>query len=515
MAIYQSIHTGQQIDEGINQIGIISPIVSGLTSTYLKLDQTVPQTLIGSPVFSGLTATRVPYIDTNRQLKDTNVVYDSVKEQIQIGSMTTFPSGFGLVVEKNILTNGTVTVGGGGNIFAWNKLSFLRNDAYQIFNTSTDTNSALSLGTKNIEAIRIDPNRNVGIGITEPEAKLDINGGILVGNNYSVKSKGTGNLIIGNTSGGEFTIGGDGGNSIMGASYNNLVYEWSRPNDALTQNILFRGSNNTGVNEFMRISGTGNVGIGVIPISPLDIQTKENNSGINIRGFGDNSNKWVKINLEGNWGQIDTSDGFRFKRNGSMVSFIDNQTNNGFRMYDGIPLSFGTTLTSRYVLANDISSGELRIGYGGSVGIQNNVILNINQTGDLGIIGGLTTSGTTKLMVTPTSGTLTDGILVWNSTDKCVKQVTPNSITSGLTNLYFTNVTGSTWVADTTYAGYGYKCDLAASGVTASMYPIVTFGATESISGNYLPICESGTNIVTIYSKVNTSIVIPLIKVLK
>jgi hypothetical protein len=83
------------------------------------------------------------------------------------------------------------------------------------------------------------------------------------------------------------------------------------------------------------------------------------------------------------------------------------------------------------------------------------------------------------------------------------------------TNLYYTNITGSTWVADTTYAGYGYKCDLAASGVTASMYPIVTFGATESISGNYLPICESGTNIVTIYSKVNTSIVISLIKVLK
>ena len=83
------------------------------------------------------------------------------------------------------------------------------------------------------------------------------------------------------------------------------------------------------------------------------------------------------------------------------------------------------------------------------------------------------------------------------------------------TNLYYSNVSASTWVADTTYTGYGFKCDLTASGVTSSMYPIVTLGAVEAISGNYHPICNSGTNIVTIYSKVNTTITIPLIKILK
>ena len=84
-----------------------------------------------------------------------------------------------------------------------------------------------------------------------------------------------------------------------------------------------------------------------------------------------------------------------------------------------------------------------------------------------------------------------------------------------LKNLTFSNVSAATWVADTTYASYGYKCDLTTTGVTSSMIAEVIFAHAESISGNYSPICVTGANIVTIYSKVNTTITIPTILVSK
>ena len=75
----------------------------------------------------------------------------------------------------------------------------------------------------------------------------------------------------------------------------------------------------------------------------------------------------------------------------------------------------------------------------------------------------------------------------------------------------FENVSITTWVADTTYATYSYKSDITLSGVVATDIVEVVYGHNESISGNYSPICSSGSGIVTIYSKVNTAITIPLI----
>lgn len=81
-----------------------------------------------------------------------------------------------------------------------------------------------------------------------------------------------------------------------------------------------------------------------------------------------------------------------------------------------------------------------------------------------------------------------------------------------VTTLKFTNVTASSWVSDNTYQDFGYKCEIACQGVTIDMYIEVVFGVAEATSGNYAPICASDTNKVTIYSKVNDSITIPLIK---
>lgn len=79
-------------------------------------------------------------------------------------------------------------------------------------------------------------------------------------------------------------------------------------------------------------------------------------------------------------------------------------------------------------------------------------------------------------------------------------------------NLLFTDVSASVWTSDTTYSGYGYKCELSLTGVTPTMIPTVTFAHAEAVSGNYSPVALSGTGTITIYSKVNTTITIPLIK---
>ena len=72
----------------------------------------------------------------------------------------------------------------------------------------------------------------------------------------------------------------------------------------------------------------------------------------------------------------------------------------------------------------------------------------------------------------------------------------------------FNDVTANTWVADSTYSGYGYKCEISISGVLSTDYASVTFAHSEAISGNYSPICLTSTDKVTIYSKVNTTITI-------
>ena len=79
-------------------------------------------------------------------------------------------------------------------------------------------------------------------------------------------------------------------------------------------------------------------------------------------------------------------------------------------------------------------------------------------------------------------------------------------------SLYFSDVSASSWTSDTTYAGYGYKCEISLTGVTDAMVPYITLGHAEAVSGNYSPVALSGTGTITIYSKVNTSITIPLIK---
>ncbi len=73
---------------------------------------------------------------------------------------------------------------------------------------------------------------------------------------------------------------------------------------------------------------------------------------------------------------------------------------------------------------------------------------------------------------------------------------------------FYSNVSASSWAADSTYSNYGYKCEISLAGVGASDFAFVTFGVTEADSGNYAPIAETAAGKVIIYSKVNTAVTI-------
>lgn len=82
-------------------------------------------------------------------------------------------------------------------------------------------------------------------------------------------------------------------------------------------------------------------------------------------------------------------------------------------------------------------------------------------------------------------------------------------------SLKFTDVIASSWVSDSTYTDYPYRCDLACTGVTANDYADVAFSVEQVESGDYAPICETNNNVVSIWSAVNTIIIVPTIIIVR
>lgn len=82
-------------------------------------------------------------------------------------------------------------------------------------------------------------------------------------------------------------------------------------------------------------------------------------------------------------------------------------------------------------------------------------------------------------------------------------------------NLYINNITASNWVTSTEFEDYKYECDIQYQGVDSSMYAEVVFSIIEATSGDYAPVCDVYDNIIRLYSKVNTQIVIPTIIIMK
>lgn len=78
-------------------------------------------------------------------------------------------------------------------------------------------------------------------------------------------------------------------------------------------------------------------------------------------------------------------------------------------------------------------------------------------------------------------------------------------------NWYFTGLSANEWVLDGTYRDFKWRCDLKCPGVTDAMYAEVVFSVDESSSGDYAPVCETGLDVVRIWSNTNASIIIPTV----
>lgn len=97
---------------------------------------------------------------------------------------------------------------------------------------------------------------------------------------------------------------------------------------------------------------------------------------------------------------------------------------------------------------------------------------------------------------------LKDGLKVW-------VDISPS------TTIIKNNITVSNWVEDTTYVNFGFKADIEINGLTENDVCEVIFNQTEASSGNYTQVNLSSENKLTIYSKVNTEIIIPTIIIMK
>lgn len=83
------------------------------------------------------------------------------------------------------------------------------------------------------------------------------------------------------------------------------------------------------------------------------------------------------------------------------------------------------------------------------------------------------------------------------------------------TTKVFENVIVSNWSNDTTYTKYPYVSVIANDYILGSDLGEIYFGISEATNGNYAPICETIDKGIKIWSKVNTQITIPTIKIIR
>lgn len=152
--------------------------------------------------------------------------------------------------------------------------------------------------------------------------------------------------------------------------------------------------------------------------------------------------------------------------------------------------------------ANTTGNGNVAIGYNaGMNSVSSNKLIIANNANTCLISGDFSTSGLTFnadicIGKTPTTGVSTDGFLVWNSADKCVKQVDVGSIisasitgaTNGLTKVgqqvkFGGNLTGATTIG---------LCDnsLRLQSDTTNIYGLADFSLNSTYGSSKFGICS-------------------------
>ena len=174
---------------------------------------------------------------------------------------------------------------------------------------------------------------------------------------------------------------------------------------------------------------------------------------------------------------------------GITLSIDDNGETSTFNINKNL-----TTITSPSINLNGVDIGSQ--GY-------------INVLGDATLNNGLNVPNGDVVI---TNGIDAGMVYVQNFDSEWTNVASKVSVDMKATLLKFTNVTVS-FTADSLYSDYPYKGNIVLSEITSNMSAEIIFNLTDSISGNYAPICETYDGGIYIWAKTNTQITIPLIKV--
>ena len=187
------------------------------------------------------------------------------------------------------------------------------------------------------------------------------------------------------------------------------------------------------------------------------------------------------------------------------IEFNDGTTSS-FEVYNGANGTHGVSITSIRK-----KSGT---GAGGSTDVYEVVLSTGAVGGEFSVYNGADGQGAPGSALPLMNGTAAVGTSEGYSRED---HVHPTDTTRQATNIYRTNVSASSWEKQSTptYSGYGYRCAIPITDVTADMFAIVVFAPAQVVSGNYAPVCDTYAGGVYVYSKVNTAITIPTIAVLR
>ncbi len=319
-----------------------------------KTKQIAVANLPGSASFSGIggsgTVNYIPKFSTSTDLVD-SIVYESSSK---IGIGTTSPvktldvNGdvtFGTGNKFQTITNALEGVGENG-VYLRSAISSAANPS---FSNSDDKNTGmflpgsdvLGLSTAGLERFRITSSGNVGIGTVSPSAD-----GLQIANKSSVNAGNTQLFITGNSS----------GQSLLGLGDNNNNYtQHIASNHADNSMRFYTNSSYPGNNERLRITSTGNVGIGTTsPSEKLEVvgDIKVNDSlNPNIR-FARGASYWWDIGHTASNFQLESA-------TGGVIMHLN---------YDG-NVGIGTTAPSDGDLT--IGTPKLHVAVGGTSGTFN------------------------------------------------------------------------------------------------------------------------------------------------
>ena len=315
-------------------------------------------------------------------------------------------------------------------------------DFYIIGNGSTSNSQAYFFGDA--------ANKRVGIGTIAPKNKLDVEGGVVIGATYSgTNTAPTNGLLVEGDVGIATTtpqnllnvIGDINATTSIFSQNKNLSigYDYATNGtlmDASTDDWVDESGDNMTGNLEMSGQGiwyaaNGSLGVGTTsPDTTLDIEQGADDSGIIVHGYDDKATSWIKMNLDASgFGALDSSNGFRFRQGGANIAYIDNSASNGFRVYDDIAFSFGTSI-GRYSMGYDSTSGDFMIAQDSSAttnfdSATHNKFTIQNNTGYVGIG---TTSPASLLNINGTPGTLANGLTfgdgdtgIYESTDDILR----------------------------------------------------------------------------------------------